>query len=1141
MWRPGHARASPSDSTIRLMWIIPASYIRALRLRNIIGALVFLASIHFFLFSGHLSFSYIDPKARTSSVLHQAGSGGGRVLITGGGGSIGKYLVRRLLSNAIPVTILDIKFDPKDLKAIRSEFPSTGDLLLVKTGDVRDTHVLGDVMASDVEGVIHLAAISRMQWCLEDKMECSNVNEKGTDAVLNALRDLNRRDKGRRWFVLASSRSVHDVRTFLTNRAESEPTQPADANAYGVSKLTAERILETHIQSYKQDVSPGGLYAIALRLPNVYGDASDHVDRLIPNLFTQALSHQTVQVVEGQQNLDMLYIDDCVDAFLLAIKSLKEHSQKWSLFSPRTYLDMLDVASGTNDVSVTHLVDKIIRLTRSKSPIRTIPTVSGNKLVSIVPEYEGSKGSAPRLPQLTDAVSLDDGLLRLTRAYLKRTEHALTNQIHSTCSQLARPITDTDLLKFDNCTAYITFDVLGQSHVLSNKDLGAFMMDEEFPPKPIKTFATRRKSDGKTVIRILGNAKNGEKHRRWLGVTSPITNGGVFQRELSGVEMKNVGASNALVDWELDINAELGAVRLLLAGTTYQLYPAALRGEFTLVNREVDIWPFRITPVCCQAPLPWPFMEDDPIDYMVEFQKYSTDRPFLASPAKALCSRLQTARNKVKRDLATLSAETITEPRRYGETSKPREWVNADPPPCSNMCSLPTVCVDTGDCQCVLSSCPAIASGPPPVNTTSNTSILPPSPHVAGKVNARNPLVAMVDKSSWRSVIRPQALTIIDAGVIPRVHVGPLAPKGQEWLLNDTEGKTAHLLKPVHCFSADATLELTLSHMNVSAEGSDYTFIPMHQGRPHANGRLELAYEYNIATTPGFDPYRVIIPFSHDWGMCLTFEWNVWDMRLKKGNGVKHLERYTRWSMGWSTMGDLNSACYRPAQDVVIPPRGCFSPQMFEAFGKMSDVRPARDRRALVTFKGNFWGTGKILRQRIMCNRLDEQGITDLPGRRLITTHPVSAVWGSYGGRPSYAAMLNDSIFCVHAIGVAGWAPRLIDAIYAGCIPVVIGHTTQFPFYDMIDWGKISVPLETSEVNRMEEILVTRYTIEDIERFQANLMLIRDAFVYPLDGANPETLVNEMFHKRGPLFFALYSTRMRMLTKWPTDASHDRP
>lgn len=38
-----------------------------------------------------------------------------------------------------------------------------------------------------------------------------------------------------------------------------------------------------------------------------------------------------------------------------------------------------------------------------------------------------------------------------------------------------------------------------------------------------------------------------------------------------------------------------------------------------------------------------------------------------------------------------------------------------------------------------------------------------------------------------------------------------------------------------------------------------------------------------------------------------------------------------------------------------------------------------------------------------------------------------------------------------------GWATRLEDSIYAGCIPVFIGSATQHPFWDIFEWSRISV------------------------------------------------------------------------------------
>lgn len=122
-----------------------------------------------------------------------------------------------------------------------------------------------------------------------------------------------------------------------------------------------------------------------------------------------------------------------------------------------------------------------------------------------------------------------------------------------------------------------------------------------------------------------------------------------------------------------------------------------------------------------------------------------------------------------------------------------------------------------------------------------------------------------------------------------------------------------------------------------------------------------------------------------------------------------------------------------------------------------------------------------------------------------------------------------------------GWATRLVDSMYAGCIPVLIGQAAHFPFFDMLDWGKISVRVESSELPEIEDLLFSRYSLTDIERLQANIMLVRDALVYPLDDVDDAVVSEIMIDRRGPLFFALHSTRMRMLTQWPVDEVFDRP
>ena len=124
---------------------------------------------------------------------------------------------------------------------------------------------------------------------------------------------------------------------------------------------------------------------------------------------------------------------------------------------------------------------------------------------------------------------------------------------------------------------------------------------------------------------------------------------------------------------------------------------------------------------------------------------------------------------------------------------------------------------------------------------------------------------------------------------------------------------------------------------------------------------------------------------------------------------------------------------------------------------------------------------------------------------------------------------------------VTGWSTRLSDSIYAGCIPVLIGEASHYPFFDVIDWNKISVRVNINDLSHLEEVLLSRYTLEDIERLQTNVMLVRNAFVYPLDDVTEEDAQRHMLEERGPLFFALQSTKLKLLTKWPMTDAYDRP
>lgn len=78
----------------------------------------------------------------------------------------------------------------------------------------------------------------------------------------------------------------------------------------------------------------------------------------------------------------------------------------------------------------------------------------------------------------------------------------------------------------------------------------------------------------------------------------------------------------------------------------------------------------------------------------------------------------------------------------------------------------------------------------------------------------------------------------------------------------------------------------------------------------------------------------------------------------------------------------------------------------------------------------------------------------------------------------------------------------------------------------MIDWSQISVRIHPTELDQVERIL-NEIPLERVEQLQANIVAIRDAFLYATDEAPQEEL-----ERHGPMFFALHEAGMRLRTQY---------
>jgi len=227
-----------------------------------------------------------------------------RVLITGGAGFIGSHLVNRLMDGNVNVIVLDNLFSGS-LKNVEAHIEDSRFRFV--NGDVRDFEVLKRLV-TEVECVIHLAAVTSVPFSVEEPVLTHEVNVTGTLNLLKACLDSEVEH-----FVFASSCAVYGESHYLPINEE-HPVSPI--SPYATSKLAAEHYCRVFHESY-------GLKAVVLRLFNVYGPYQDAKgENGVVAKFMEHLRRGLPLIIygDGEQTRDFVHVEDVVDAVLLVLK-----------------------------------------------------------------------------------------------------------------------------------------------------------------------------------------------------------------------------------------------------------------------------------------------------------------------------------------------------------------------------------------------------------------------------------------------------------------------------------------------------------------------------------------------------------------------------------------------------------------------------------------------------------------------------------------------------------------------------------------------------------------------------------------------------------------------------------------------------
>ncbi|MBF0423956.1 MAG: NAD(P)-dependent oxidoreductase [Magnetococcales bacterium] len=250
------------------------------------------------------------------------------IAMTGAEGFIGSCLAPALVASGHRVRGVDI--------VPRRRFLADAPFL---QGNLADPAFARSVVEG-MDGVIHLAGVSRAGAGKADPVGCAIANVTASVTLFQAIRQQNRQV----WLLLGSTREVDSLKN------KTMPDSLADF--YAISK----RSMEEMAISFARECH---LKLIIMRLSDVYGHGQDHPDKLLPLFLRLAQAGKPLQVRDGNSRFHYTHIDDVVRAFVEGVSTLSTSTHRLEV--RRLWTD--------HSVTIQELAQLVCRTTRSVSPI----------------------------------------------------------------------------------------------------------------------------------------------------------------------------------------------------------------------------------------------------------------------------------------------------------------------------------------------------------------------------------------------------------------------------------------------------------------------------------------------------------------------------------------------------------------------------------------------------------------------------------------------------------------------------------------------------------------------------------------------------------------------------------------------------
>lgn len=235
-----------------------------------------------------------------------------------------------------------------------------------------------------ISTIIHLAAVSDVDYCQKNPTTTTSVNILGTQRILELAR---KKDAN---VIFLSTSHVYGKPTKIPIQ-ENDTKNPQ--SLYAATKLSGEILCKSYSDSY-------GLNIAVVRLFSIYGPSGPK-HSLISKIINQMITKKSIELGNISSKRDFVFINDVISAIHLI---LKKHNG----------YDEYNIGSGTS-YSINHICEILNRISRKK-----IPVISNQKKFrkNDVPEIVSNSKKICSLGW-TPKVSLNSGLKITYNWYLK--------------------------------------------------------------------------------------------------------------------------------------------------------------------------------------------------------------------------------------------------------------------------------------------------------------------------------------------------------------------------------------------------------------------------------------------------------------------------------------------------------------------------------------------------------------------------------------------------------------------------------------------------------------------------------------------------------------------------------------------------